>query len=261
VKRGECHRDYFLAAAHFQYLVDTMYKKYGAPPLEEMYWAMSSPQNLQDGTWQECPGIMIVAYLAVAEVGVTLFGPHASFVKDFSTYSLHMIRQMMYRQIVLNSWPIQEAFDSFQKRRDQADLLQRARHEGLTPSTYAVFIVCAHDETHILDRISELNPLPPKSKIIVRTPKLCDMDEPLPFIYCESKPECTPFGDFGDVEFVVFLPLPIFPRARPLFDLCECRLNILFLLLDLVMSSLLKRNSTQFDLVMSSLRAMARRWD
>eukprot|EP00397_Hematodinium_sp_SG-2012_P044404 GEMP01049590.1.p1 GENE.GEMP01049590.1~~GEMP01049590.1.p1 ORF type:complete len:411 (+),score=88.06 GEMP01049590.1:216-1448(+) len=217
MKRGECHKDYFLTASHFQHHVNMMYSAGHPPPLEEIYWILSLPQDFQQGTWKECPGIMIVAYLAAAEAGVTLFGPQATFVKEYYMMTAQMVHTMKYKDIVFKSWPIEKAFASFQRRISATEELMFSLIDR--NSTYATIVLCHEGAEDIFDWISTFSALPPRSKVLIRTPLHCQDPASAQYVFCESVPMCTPFGLPWDSDFVVFLPSKLDKRPKELFDL------------------------------------------
>eukprot|EP00392_Amoebophrya_sp_AT5.2_P014615 g14776.t1 len=151
IKKGECHSDYKIMGADFQMSSDKYVLSDGVPPIEAAFWLIGMPENFQSRTMEECPAIMILSYVVIAEAALFLHGPKndlsVGFVRDAAVIS----RTMKYQDTVMNSWAINPAFNAYQRMHsavlDQVD-------SGSDLSVNVVVCRCGEESIELLgDRL------------------------------------------------------------------------------------------------------------
>ena len=67
IAKGRCHQDYRVMGSDFQSISNGYYNQERLPPLEEAFWLLGLPEHFQSQTMTECPAIMVISYLMIAE--------------------------------------------------------------------------------------------------------------------------------------------------------------------------------------------------
>ena len=111
-----CNKQFGVNGADFQHRMWNYYSGEGPPLLEESSWMMNMfPTDAdKDETLKECPAIIILSYLTIAES--QLFLQDIDVGKSLAVQALHWAntRPEHIGPTMRRSWPIDQAFERFQ---------------------------------------------------------------------------------------------------------------------------------------------------
>lgn len=128
-----------LRGADFQRKVADFYAGLpAAAPLEEAYWVLSLPEHFQETITKECPALVILSYVLVAETKLYLEPESAA---GYAATAASVFQQLDTRlqAMLLESWPIQQASDRYMA-------MERAvrQSQAVAPQGFSVDFVVAH---------------------------------------------------------------------------------------------------------------------
>eukprot|EP00933_Yihiella_yeosuensis_P040803 TRINITY_DN35199_c0_g1_i1.p1 TRINITY_DN35199_c0_g1~~TRINITY_DN35199_c0_g1_i1.p1 ORF type:complete len:482 (-),score=107.64 TRINITY_DN35199_c0_g1_i1:475-1920(-) len=191
--QGKCNEDFRLVGSDFQRLAVRHYSHGGRPPLEEVMWLLTSPDNFQNRTLQECAPMQVISYTLMAEAQLYIDGPSTSgYAAELLFTALEQGKSV--EQDVLNSlgraWPIDLAMDRFQAKlldlrklaaargwnAEKRQLLETQSKDGQSESAspFAVHIVICRCGGQSLDWLAEL--VPPALPATFLIYEACDGD-------------------------------------------------------------------------------------
>lgn len=157
IKRGECHSDYKIMGANFQMESDKYVLGEAPPPLEAAFWLIGMPENFQSRTMEECPGVMILSYVVIAEAALFLHGPKNDLATGFVRDAAVISRTMKYQEVVMNSWSINAAFYAFQRLHTSVlEQTESLKEKNLDLSVNVVVCRCGTESLKILEKRLEL---------------------------------------------------------------------------------------------------------
>jgi len=145
MKAGKCNQDFRLMGSDFQRRVVSHYSFGGRPPLEEAIWMLTSPENFQLRTLNECPAMQIIGYLLAAEArlyvhGASPDGPAAELVQT----ALEQVQQVpadVYTALA-KAWPMETAMDRFQQTAYKIRQLVHKRRDSPNARFRVQVVVC-----------------------------------------------------------------------------------------------------------------------
>ncbi|KAF4658378.1 hypothetical protein FOL47_008001 [Perkinsus chesapeaki] len=113
--REGCNHGHRILAADFQHKTERFYGGLGPPPLEEVYYITALPDHLQESLLEECPAMLILSYMIVAEVKLRLGDIHTSANFWAQAHQFLAQREPSAIEVLLESWPIREAQNYYHK--------------------------------------------------------------------------------------------------------------------------------------------------
>ncbi|KAF4662126.1 hypothetical protein FOZ61_002689 [Perkinsus olseni] len=107
--REGCDQGHRIRAADFQLKAERFYAGLGPPPLEEVYYITGLPDQFQEDLLTECPAMLILAYMVVAEIRLRLgeVRTSASFWAQAHQFLAEL--ESSAAETMMESWPILEA--------------------------------------------------------------------------------------------------------------------------------------------------------
>ncbi|CAD7965344.1 unnamed protein product [Amoebophrya sp. A25] len=157
IKRGECHSDYKIMGANFQIESDKYVLGEAPPPIEAAFWLIGMPENFQTRTMEECPAIMILSYVVIAEAALFLHGPKNELATGFVRDAAVISRTMKYQETVMRSWSINPAFHAYQRLHnavlEQTESLAEKKEDL---SINVVVCRCGTESLRVLEKRLEL---------------------------------------------------------------------------------------------------------
>eukprot|EP00927_Polykrikos_kofoidii_P057238 TRINITY_DN51355_c0_g1_i1.p1 TRINITY_DN51355_c0_g1~~TRINITY_DN51355_c0_g1_i1.p1 ORF type:complete len:486 (+),score=50.91 TRINITY_DN51355_c0_g1_i1:205-1458(+) len=131
---------HIIRGADFQKKAWDFYGGVAAPaPLEESFWILSLPENMQSVIAKECPAMLTLAYLVVAEVKLHLDTETAFEFAGIGS-SIFQALEPRLASYVRESWPIDEAFNRIKQAYKGVIQTQAA----VAPQGLSVDFVVAH---------------------------------------------------------------------------------------------------------------------
>lgn len=169
---GECH-DAEILAFDFQRRAWDYYRSnrtHGglarAPPIEEAFWIASTPKDELQGSFELCPGLVIVAFFIVAEVqfAISQYSPDQLTPLDLAKNYMSFLQDSspLEYEALQATWPVDLAKGRADAARDAAAMRKQSRETVGLPSVDIVIARCSTS----LRWLWEL-PLPPHARIII----------------------------------------------------------------------------------------------
>lgn len=158
----DCH-DTTLSAAHFQLRVGRYYSDNGRPPLREAFFVATLPMPYQTHLLHSCPGMVILAYLLLAEVRLYTHEPSEAAELVARAQAMLQMPEITGPHLlaVQQTWPLKDALTRY----ESTELRFRSAPDA-PMSVDFVIPRCREDLSWLADR-SKLEVLPKRTRIFV----------------------------------------------------------------------------------------------
>eukprot|EP00928_Gymnodinium_smaydae_P055098 TRINITY_DN38713_c0_g1_i1.p1 TRINITY_DN38713_c0_g1~~TRINITY_DN38713_c0_g1_i1.p1 ORF type:complete len:475 (+),score=86.01 TRINITY_DN38713_c0_g1_i1:102-1526(+) len=132
-----------IRGADFQRRAWDFYAGLPAPaPLEEAMWMLMLPESFQEVVAKECPAMLILAYMLVAETKLYIDPGTAREYAEIAS-SLYQRQEPKLRALIAESWPVGQATERFNSA-SQAALAAAERTSSAAASFGGLDFVLAH---------------------------------------------------------------------------------------------------------------------
>ncbi|CAK0793021.1 unnamed protein product [Prorocentrum cordatum] len=141
--------DHTLSAAHFQLRVQRYYGEGRRPPLREAFYVATLPLAYQRELLFGCPGLVVFAYLLLAEARLFTHPPVEAAELFSRALSLLEMPEIAgpHMHNLQHSWPLQAAMDRYNST------AQRSRDAAQSPMSLDIVIPhCGEDASWLADR-------------------------------------------------------------------------------------------------------------
>lgn len=155
--------DHSVSAAHFQLRINRYYAKGTRPPVREAFFIATLPIVYQRELLLECPGLVVLAHLLLAEVRLYTHPPGEAAELLQRAMAMMAMPEIagVHMHSLQHSWPLNQALERYES------VVERLESPGHAPLSVDFVLPHCHEDLSWLGDRSKLEMLPERTRIFI----------------------------------------------------------------------------------------------